>query len=149
MNMIRTTLLVAVALLIGGCYNYLERPRPMSMRCSTEKSKFIKAAAETFQNNGYALLEMDTASGRIMVQDTLDSVAYRYTALVRTWMIDHNDDSVTVQVWSVSTRKDGSDVKQTWDKKWSDDIVKDWMRPVMTSLEATCGLGSPLLPTAR
>lgn len=141
--------LVAIATLCNGCYNYLERPRPMTMRCTTEKSKFLHSAAETFRTNGYAILDLDTAKGRIMVQDTIDSVAYRYTGLIRTWMIDHNDDSVVVQVWSVSTRKDGSDVKQTWDKKWSDEIVKDWMRPVFTSLETACGLGSPLAPLPK
>lgn len=141
-------LLFAVALL-GGCYNYLERPRPITMRCPTEKAKFIRAAIETFETNGYAIVDLDTAEGKIMVQDTADSVAWRYTALVRTWMIDHVGDSVVVQVWSVSTRKDGSDVKQTWDKKWSDEIVKDWMRPVLTSLESACGLGSPLEPRPR
>lgn len=102
-----------------------------------------------FQENGYSVVELDTAAGMIMVQDSIDSVAWRYTGLVRTWKIEHLTDSLRVQVWSVSTRKDGSDVKQTWDKKWSDEIVKDWMRPVMTSLEAACGLGSPLQPMPK
>ncbi len=142
-------ILLAVALLSTGCYNYLERPRPMYMRCPVEKKEYMSAAEGIFSVNGYTIVEKDTAAGLLMVEHTVDSVAYRYTGLVRTWRIRHLTDSVEVQVWSVSTRMDGSDIKQTWDKKWSDEIVKDWMRPVMIGLESACGLGSPLQPRAK
>ncbi len=146
----RAMILMSIAvLMLSGCYNYLEVPRPMYMRCPTEKSKYLKQAVEIFQHNGYNVTELDTASGLIMVQDSVDSVAWRFTALTRTWKVEYLTDSIRVQVWSVSTRKDGSDVKQTWDKRWSDEIVKDWMRPIMTSLESACGLGSPLTPSPR
>ncbi len=141
-----TLLLVVVALLPIGCYNYLEKPRPIVMKCPVEKEQYLKSAINIFQENGYKLVELDTAAGVIMVQDSITEVAYRYTALVRTWRIEHKSDSVVVQVWSVSSRVDGSDIKQTWDKRWSDEIVKEWMRPVLTALETTCGLGSPLRP---
>jgi hypothetical protein len=143
--------LLAALLLVSmtGCYNYLERPRPIVMRCPVEKSQYMKSAVNIFESNGYTIVEMDTAAGMLMVQDVVDTVAYRYSSLSRTWKIEHRVDSVVVQVWSVSTRMDGSDVKQTWDKKWSDEIVKDWMRPVLISLESACGLGSPLQPRAK
>jgi hypothetical protein len=140
---------MAVVLLTTGCYNYLERPRPMYMRCPVERAEYMKAAEGIFSVNGYKIVEKDTAAGLLMVEHAVDSVAYRYTGLVRTWRIQHHPDSVEVQVWSVSTRKDGSDVKQTWDKRWSDEIVKDWMRPVMVALESACGLGSPLEPRPK
>jgi hypothetical protein len=41
---------------------------------------------------------------------------------------------------------DGSDVTQTWDKRWSGEQVKSWMRPILTSIETACGVGSPLMP---
>jgi hypothetical protein len=56
---------------------------------------------------------------------------------------------VVVMVQSVNTRLDDSEVAQTWDKRRGGELVKDWMRPVLTSLESACGLGSPLLPNPR
>ena len=106
----------------------------------------MRSAANIFERNGYTIIERDDSAGMMMVEDHVDSVAWRFSALVRTWKVVRQQDSVTLEVWSVSTRKDGSDVKQTWDKKWSNEIVKEWMRPILTSLEGACGLGSPLAP---
>ncbi|GMV53746.1 MAG: hypothetical protein QY319_04630 [Candidatus Kapaibacterium sp.] len=146
MRFVSVFLVLVLGLLSAGCYNYLERPRPMYMRCPVEKNEYMRSAINIFENNGYKIIEADTASGILMVRDSITEVAYRYTALTRTWRIRHFTDSVEIQVWSVSSRMDGSDVTQTWDKKWGDEIVKDWMRPVMIALESTCGLGSPLAP---
>lgn len=135
---------------LGGCaYNYLAKPRPMVLHCPVERSEYMRTAANIFERNGYTVTMQRPEEGVIMVQDSITDVAWRYESLVRTWLIQHRTDSVVVEVWSVSTRKDGSDVKQTWDKRWSDEIVKEWMRPVLTSLESACGLGSPLRPSGR
>lgn len=143
-------LLVAVAISVAGCsYNYLEKPRPMVMHCPIERGEYLKTSVNIFERNGYTVVEQDPTQGIIIVQDSITPVAWRYESLVRTWRIQHRVDSVTIEVWSVSTRKDGSDVKQTWDKRWSNEVVKEWMRPVLTSLETACGLGSPLRPSSR
>ena len=140
--------LLLVALSFSACsYNYLEKPRPIMMRCPVEQSEYMNSASNIFERNGYAIVDRNDSTGVLMVQDSVSDVAWRYESLVRTWKIEHLKDSVRIQVWSVSTRRDGSDVKQTWDKKWSDEIVKEWMRPVLTSLETACGLGSPLRPS--
>jgi hypothetical protein len=142
-----TTMILASAVLLGGCYyNYMERPRPMKMRCTVDKDRYMNSAVNVFETNGYRIVERDDASGILMVQDSVDKVAWRFESLTRTWKIQRVADSLLVEVWSVSTRKDGSDVKQTWDKHYSDEIVKEWMRPIMVSLESACGLGSPIAP---
>lgn len=151
-NARRITLLLLLGSLttLAGCsYNYLAKPRPMVLHCPVERSEYMRTAANIFERNGYSVTEQDQQQGILMVQDSITAVAWRYESLVRTWKIQHRVDSVIVEVWSVSTRKDGSDVKQTWDKRWSDEIVKEWMRPVLTSLESACGLGSPLRPSGR
>ena len=136
------------AVLISSCsYNYLEKPRPMVMYCPVERTEYMASAENIFQRNGYKIVDRNPVTGVLMVQDSIKDVAWRYDALVRTWKIQHLVDSVMIEVWSVSTRKDGSYVKQTWDRKWSDEVVKEWMRPVMVSLESACGLGSPLRPS--
>ncbi len=136
------------ALVLSSCsYNYLAKPRPMVMYCPVEQGEYMTSAENIFVRNGYRIVDKNPVTGMLMVQDSVEEVAWRYDALVRTWKIQHMTDSVLIEVWSVSTRKDGSDVKQTWDKKWSDEIVKEWMRPVMVSLESACGLGSPLRPS--
>ena len=149
--MTRHHLVVLVALaavVLSSCsYNYLAKPRPMVMYCPVEKGEYMASAENIFTRNGYKITDKNPVTGVLMVQDSVEDVAWRYDALVRTWRIQHMTDSVLIEVWSVSTRKDGSDVKQTWDKKWSDEIVKEWMRPVMVSLESACGLGSPLRPS--
>lgn len=138
---------VFTAVIVSGCsYNYLAKPRPMVMYCPVEKDEYMASAENIFVRNGYKIVDKNPVTGMLMVQDSVKDVAWRYDALVRTWKLQHLQDSVVIEVWSVSTRKDGSDVKQTWDKKWSDEIVKEWMRPVMVSLESACGLGSPLRP---
>ena len=134
-------------LFLSSCvYNYLEKPRPITMKCTTEQGSFMRQAVSIFERNGYTILERNDEGGVLMVEDQVDSVGWRYEGLVRTWKIQRQKDSVIVEVWSVSTRKDGSDVKQTWDKKWGNEVVKEWMRPVLVSLEGACGLGSPLTP---
>lgn len=147
-HLIKTFVLVLTAAFLASCspYNYLEKARPMYMACPVEKSAYMHSAANIFESKGYKIVERNEEDGVLMVRDSIDDVAWRYESLVRTWRIQYFSDSVKVQVWSVSTRKDGSDVTQTWDKQWSDEIVKEWMRPVMTSLETACGLGSPLRP---
>ena len=146
-NRLVTTTIIISTLFLGGCYyNYMERPRPMKMRCQVPKDRYMESASNIFQNNGYSIVERNDAEGLLMVQDTVEKVAWRFENLVRTWKIQRVADSLTVEVWSVSTRKDGSDVKQTWDRQYSDEIVKEWMRPVMVSLESACGLGSPISP---
>jgi hypothetical protein len=52
-------------------------------------------------------------------------------------------------VQSINTRLDDSEVTQTWDKRRGDEIVKDWMRPILTLLESNCGLGTPVLPSKK
>lgn len=142
-----TTMILASAVLLGGCYyNYMERPRPMKMRCTVDKDRYMNSAVNVFETNGYRIVERDDPNGILMVQDSVDKVAWRFESLTRTWKIQRVADSLIVEVWSVSTRKDGSDVKQTWDKQYSDEIVKEWMRPIMVSLESACGLGSPIAP---
>jgi hypothetical protein len=81
-----------------------------------------------------------------MAQDTLTKVYYRYSSLVRTWRIRCVPDSVIINVESLSTRLDDSEVRQTWDKRWAGDDVREWMRPILNSLETACGLGNPLMP---
>ncbi len=138
--------LFAVVFLTACSYNYLEKPRPMYMRCPVEKSTYMHSAANIFESKGNRNVQQNDSLGVLMVQDSIDDVEWRFESLVRTWRIEYFSDSVKVEVWSVSTRKDGSDVTQTWDKQWSGEIVKDWMRPVLISLETACGLGSPLAP---
>lgn len=142
-----TTMILASAVLLSGCYyNYMERPRPMKMRCTVDKERYTNSAVNVFETNGYRIVERDDANGLLMVQDSVEKVAWRFESLTRTWKIQRVADTLIVEVWSVSTRKDGSDVKQTWDKQYSDEIVKEWMRPIMVSLESACGLGSPIAP---
>lgn len=117
------------------------------MRCPVEQAEYMNSASNIFERNGYVVVDRNDETGVLMVQDTIPDVAWRFESLVRTWKIEHLTDTVRIQVWSVSTRKDGSDVVQTWDKQWSDEIVKEWMRPILTSLETACGLGSPLRPS--
>lgn len=144
-------IIATVTLVLSSCkaFNYLDRSRTMSMPCATKNETWMNAAAEIFDQNGYTVIERNNEEGVIIAQDSIDQVEYRYTMLVRTWRVQHMNDSVHVDVYSVSTRMDGSDVTQTWDKKWSGEQVKSWMRPILTSFESACGLGSPLTPTTR
>jgi len=144
-------LIAIVSLVLSSCkaFNYLDRSRTMSMACLTKNEPWMKATTSIFDQNGYTIIERNDAEGVIVAQDSISDVEYRYTGLVRTWRVQHTADSVFVDVYSVSTRMDGSDVTMTWDKKWSGEQVKSWMRPILTSIEAACGLGSPLTPTGR
>ncbi|NQW30316.1 MAG: hypothetical protein HQ472_07385 [Ignavibacteria bacterium] len=136
----------SVLLTIPSC-NYLDKQRTIKMKCSTEPRVYVSQAKEIFERNGYSTLVEDYDAGVLVVQDSVERIEWRYSALVRTWRIEHSKDSVFVDVWSVSTRLDGSDVRQTWDKRWSGEDVKEWMRPIMISLESACGLGNPLAPS--
>lgn len=139
--------------ILPGCkfMNVMDRARPMTMRCTTERSKFIRTAADVFQRNGYLVTKRDEETGTLEARDSVERVSYPFSGLVREWTVQHMGDSVVVTALSLSTRLDDSEVVQTWDKQRSnvDDRVKDWMRPVMTSLESACGLGSPLMPNPR
>lgn len=118
----------------------------MKMGCTVERPAFMKEAEAALLRNGYEVVSKDTAQGLLVARDSVEKVKYPYTALIRYWNIHHTGDSIMVEVQSVNVRLDDSEVVQTWDKKWSDEIVKEWMRPIMTSLETACGLGSPLRP---
>jgi hypothetical protein len=142
------TALAACTLFAASCsYNYLEKPRPMKMHCPGDADDFTVKAAAMFKRNGYKVVEEKPQEGYLLVQDTIDIELERgYSALIRTWRIDRMPDTVEINVWSLNVRKDGSDVKQTWDQRYGNDVVKDWMRPIMVSLESACGLGDPLKP---
>ncbi len=144
-------LLAAVSLVLSSCtvFNYMDRKRTMVMACNTERRTWLTSTEKLFDQNGYTIVERDTNEMTIVAQDSINQVEYRYTMLVRTWRVQHTGDSVLVDVYSVSTRLDGSDVTQTWDKRWSGEQVKAWMRPILTQIETGCGLGSPLTPGAR
>jgi hypothetical protein len=141
-------LLVLVLSPLVGC-DIMDRPRPITMRCTTERTKFIRTAADVFERNGYAVVDRDDDAGTLEARDSIRVVAHPYTFYVREWTVRHTGDSVVVMVQSVNTRLDDSEVAQTWDKRRGGELVKDWMRPVLTSLESACGLGSPLLPNPR
>lgn len=151
-NSMRHALPVLITAIVLACFlgctpiNHLAKPRPISMYCQTPRQSYVRQASEILARNGYSIVKSDTATGYIEAIDTVDKVAYRYKSLVREWHIQHTGDSVVVNLWSVSTRLDDSDVKQTWDKKYSGEDVKEWMRPVLSSLESACGLGNPLTP---
>ncbi len=144
-------ILTVGSLVLSSCnaFNYIDRKRTMSMACNTPQPLWVKNTAEVFDQNGYTVIEKNEEEGVIVAQDSIDQVEYRYTMLVRTWRVQHIKDSVFVDVYSVSTRMDGSDVTMTWDKRWSGEQVKSWMRPILTNLETVCGLGSPVLPGGR
>jgi len=139
----------AVGSLIFGCstYNHLSAPKPISMRCQTPRQAYIRQASEILARNGYSIVRSDTAAGFIEAIDTVDmKLVHSYKSLTRTWHIDYRNDSVIVNLWSVSTREDDSDVKQTWGAKQNPERVAEWVKPIMTSLETACGLRNPLAP---
>lgn len=140
--------IATVSLVLSSCsaFNYLDRKRTMTMVCTVPRAVWIETTSAVFDQNGYSIIEKNLGDGVIVAQDSINQVEYRYTQLVRTWRVQHTGDSVFVDVYSVATRLDGSDVTQTWDKRWSGEQVKSWMRPILGSLESTCGLGSPLAP---
>ncbi len=149
---VRTIALVAaVSLVVSSCnvFNYMDRKRTMTIPCKGDRAAWMKSTENIFDQNGYTVVERDAGESVIVAQDTISQLEYRYTMLVRTWRVQHTGDSVLVDVYSVSTRLDGSDVTQTWDKRWSGEQVKAWMRPILTSIETACGMGSPLTPGAR
>lgn len=131
--------------LLTAC-NYLDKPRPIVMRCSVDRKAYVNQLIEIFGRNGYTIVSSNPDSGTVVARDSVEQVAYRYTGLTRTWEVRHTGDSAIIYVWSISYRMDGSDVKQTWDKRYSGEDVKEWMRPIMVSLENACGLGNPLAP---
>ncbi len=143
---LRLLLALCVVVCSTHCTGYLDKPRPIAIRCTSKPGPFLREAAQILDRHGYTVLESDTALGYIMAQDTLTSVYYRYSSLVRTWRIRCVPDSVIINVESLSTRLDDSEVRQTWDKRWAGEDVREWMRPILNSLETACGLGNPLMP---
>ncbi len=140
---------LTLSILGPGCttYNHLSVPRPITMRCQTPRQAYIRQASEILARNGYSIVQSDTAAGFIEAIDTVDmKLVHSYKSLTRTWHIDYRNDSVIVNLWSVSTREDDSDVKQTWGAKQNPERVAEWVKPIMTSLETACGLGNPLTP---
>ena len=143
---VRIVLLMVAVILFSTACNYLDKPRPIVMRCTVEKQAYVNQVIEIFNRNGYSIVSSNLDSGIVVARDSVEQVAYRYDGLTRTWEVHHSGDSALIYVWSVSYRTDGSDVKQTWDKRYSGEDVKEWMRPILTSLENACGLGNPLAP---
>lgn len=139
------TCTIIASTLLPGC-NPWSKPRPIYMRCKSPVTEFNKIASDIFVRNGYSIKDFDTTSGLLSANIVITDVAYRYSALERQWFIAHKGDTVEIHVRSISTRLDGSDVVQTWDKRWSGEEVKMWMRPILTSLEVTCGISSPVSP---
>lgn len=141
----------AIVLLVAGCSaaHNLERPRPIKFRCTTPPKQFIASAADVFERNGYTVTVKDPEAGRLEARDSVERVKHPYAALIRHWSVDHVGDSVVIHVQSINTRLDDSEVTQTWDKRRGDEIVKDWMRPILTTLESNCGLGTPVLPSKK
>ncbi|CAN5424493.1 hypothetical protein BH10BAC6_BH10BAC6_04530 [soil metagenome] len=140
---------ITLSLLGIGCssYNHLSAPKTISMYCQTPRQAYIRQASEILARNGYSIVQSDTAAGFIEAIDTVDTkLVHSYKSLTRTWRINYRNDSVIVDLWSVSTREDDSDVKQTWGAKQNPERVTEWVRPIMTSLETACGLGNPLTP---
>jgi hypothetical protein len=150
MTVIKTLIVGLTACLIVGfssCSNYLDKPRPIFVRCTGAKAIFLRDAQGIFERNGYTVQSVDTVAGKLVAFDSVENVRYRYTSLVRTWTLSYvTRDSVRIDVESLSTRLDDSDVRQTWDKRWAGEDVREWMRPVLISLETSCGLGNPLTP---
>jgi hypothetical protein len=132
-----------------GCnaIHFMDRKRTMTLACRRDSQKWLAACENVLGQNGYAVVERDPESNVIVAQDTITDVEYRYTMLVRTFRVHHTGDSAFIDVYSVSTRLDGSDVTQTWDKKWSGEEVKSWMRPILSQIEASCGTATPLGPS--
>jgi len=142
----RFLLVAAIVVVTTNCTGYLDKPRPITLRCTGNPGRFLREAAEILDRNGFTVLESDTNAGYLMAQDTITNVYYRYQSLVRTWRIRRVQDSVIINVESLSTRLDDSEVRQTWDRRWAGEDVRDWMRPILNSLEAACGLTNPLMP---
>lgn len=140
------SVLLVCMVVVTGCdaIHFMDRKRTMTMACKREVPKFLTNAASIFDQHGFTVIERNDAEGTLVAQDSVETLEYRYTALVRTWNLHHTGDSLFVDVYSVSTRLDGSDVTQTWDRKWSGETVKAWMRPILSSLEASCGAATPL-----
>jgi hypothetical protein len=150
MTAVQASLLGLIACVVVGfssCNNYLDKPRPIFVRCTGAKSIFLSDAKGIFERNGYTVQSVDTLTGKLIAFDSVESVRYRYSALVRTWTLSYvSADTIRIDVESLSTRLDDSDVRQTWDKRWAGEDVREWMRPVLISLESSCGLGNPLTP---
>lgn len=144
-GLVRSSIMVATILVVGcDAIHFMDRKRTMTMACKRPTPQYLNTAATIFDQHGFTVVERNDAEGVIVAQDSIEELEYRYTALVRTWRLHHTGDSLFVDVYSVSTRLDGSDVTQTWDKKWSGETVKAWMRPILSSLESSCGGATPL-----
>lgn len=149
-------LIVILAVLAGtlsmmGCdaIHFMDRKRTMTYPCRRDPAKWMAACETILGQNGYTVVDRDPATNVIIAQDSLTEVEYRYTLLVRTFKIQHTGDTAYIDVYSVSTRLDGSDVTQTWDRKWAGEEVKSWMRPILSQIEASCGTATPLGPSDK
>jgi hypothetical protein len=154
MSRMRTIVALAAlagALAIIGCdaIHFMDRKRTMKLPCRRDSKKWMAECETILGQNGYTIVDRDTDANVIIAQDSVTDVEYRYTLLVRTFRIQHTGDSAFVDVYSISTRLDGSDVTQTWDRKWSGEEVKSWMRPILSQLEAGCSTSTPLGPSDR
>lgn len=152
MSRVRTIVVLAImagSLAMVGCdaIHFMDRKRTMKLACRRDSKKWITTCENVLGQNGYAVVDRDTEANVIIAQDTITDVEYRYTMLVRTFRVQHTGDSAFIDVYSVSTRLDGSDVTQTWDRKWAGEEVKSWMRPILSQLEASCGTATPLGPS--
>ncbi len=144
-GLVRNIILLVTLTLVGcDAIHFMDRKRTMATSCRRPTAQYLNTAATIFDQHGFTVVERNDNEGVIVAQDSIQELEYRYTALVRTWRLHHTGDSLFVDVYSVSTRLDGSDVTQTWDKKWSGETVKAWMRPILSSLESSCGGATPL-----
>ncbi len=154
MSRMRTIVILAImagALAIMGCdaIHFMDRKRTMKLSCRRDKTNWMTACENVLGQNGYTIVDRDPDANVIIAQDSITDVEYRYTLLVCTFRIQHTGDSAFIDVYSVSTRLDGSDVTQTWDRKWAGEEVKSWMRPILSQLEASCGTATPLGPSDK
>lgn len=143
--------LVVMTLITMSCdaIHFMDRKRTMTMACRRQSSKWLASCEKIFDQNGYSVVELDTAANVLVAQDSVTDLEYRYTLLVRTFRVQHTGDSVLIDCYSVSTRLDGSDVVQTWDRKWSGEEVKSWMRPILAQIQTSCGAGTPIAPSGQ
>lgn len=133
--------------LFGNSCRYIDKPRPVVFRCYIPQDTFLLRASEVLDRNGYSVVSRE--KNMVVGHDTITNVSNGYRLLVRQWEVIRDGDSVVVFITSLQNRMDDSDVAQTWDRRQSGLVEKEWMRPVMTSLEAICGTGNPLQPGAK
>ena len=60
--------LLPMTFLLSAC-NYLDKPRPIIMRCTTEKQAYIGQLVEIFNRNGYTIVNSSKDSGTVTAVD--------------------------------------------------------------------------------